>query len=185
MGNKDTRNKLIQTAKLLLMEETNLDNLTARNISTAAGTNLAMINYCFKSKDELLKIAVDEIIAEEFKPYTLEADVNLTAKERLRGTLLQVCKAMIKFKTLTKLPIPYLLLEEDITLPLDILPFIKSHYGNRKGEAECRLIAFGLVYTMQLIFYRAEEFYRYSGLDIEQEQQMEELLDMQIDLLLI
>ncbi len=184
MANQDTRRKLIDTTKRLLTDGTPLETLTARQISAEAGTNLAMINYSFKSKDELLKIAIDEIIAEEFDQHSHLDTPNISAKEQLRELLLHVCHAMIKYRELTKLSIPYLMLNDEISLPLDILPFIKKHFGARKNETDCRVIAFQMVYTMQLIFYRADDFRKYSGIDIMNKQQLQDLIDAQLDLFL-
>ena len=184
MANQDTKNKLISTTKRLLTDGTSLETLTARQISKEAGTNLAMINYCFKSKDELLKIAVDEIVSEEFNQYSQLDYSDKTAKKQLRELLLHVCYAMIKYRELTKLSIPYLMLNDEISLPLDILPFIKTHFGQKKSESECRVIAFQIVYTMQLIFYRAEDFRKYSGIDITNEEQLQDFLDNQLNLFL-
>lgn len=184
MANQDTRNKLIRATKRLLTNNTSFKTLTARQISNEAGTNLAMINYCFKSKDELLKIAVDEIITEEFNQHSRMDSPDKSAKQQLREVLLHVCNAMIKYRELTKLSIPYLILEDEIILPLDILPFIKTHFGAKKNEADCRIIAFQIVYTLQLIFYRAEDFRKYSGIDISNEKQLQNLLDIQLNLFL-
>lgn len=184
MVNQDTRGKLIETAKRLLTEGTPPEALTARQISAAAGTNLAMINYCFKGKDELLKIAVDQIVAEEFRQHSRMDTANITPREQLREMLLHVSNAMIKYRAITRLSIPYLMLNDEITLPLDILPFIKLHFGAKKDETACRVIAFHIVYTMQLIFYRAEDFRKYAGIDMTNQLQLEDFLDAQLDLFL-
>ncbi|MFT8887614.1 MAG: TetR/AcrR family transcriptional regulator [Ethanoligenens sp.] len=184
MANQDTRNKLIATTKRLLTDGNPLEILTARQISNESGTNLAMINYCFKSKDELLKIAVDEIIAEEFNQHSQMESPDKSAKEQLREMLLHVCNSMIKYRELTKLSIPYLMLNDEISLPLDILPFIKTHFETKKNETECRVIAFQMIYTMQLIFYRADDFRKYCGIDITNEQQLQGFLDAQLNLFL-
>lgn len=184
MGNKETRNKLIEATKHLLIEGSSLEALTARHISSEAGVNLAMINYCFKSKDELLKIAVEEIIAEEFSKYANVKSDNSTAKKQLKTTFYHVSKAMIKYRSLTKMSIPYILLNEDISLPYDILPFIIKHYEGKRDETQCKVIAFHIVYTMQLIFFRSRDFYKYSGINVEDEAKLEEFLDSQLDLFL-
>lgn len=184
MKNIDTKSKLIETTKRLLLNGIAAESLTARQISVEAGTNLAMINYCFKSKNELVKIAVGEIVAEEFAQYAKSETSELTAKEQLMELLLHVCGVMMKYRDLTKASIPYLLLEDEISLPLDILPFIKNHFGTGKSESECRIIAYQIVVTLQLIFYRAEEFRKYSGVDITKEQDIAKLLDMQLNLFL-
>lgn len=184
MSQTDTRQKLIEATKKLLTSGTLPKTLTAREISNAAGTNLAMINYCFQSKDELLKIAVDEIVAEEFQEHAQIRSEDISPKEQLRELLIHICDAMVKYRELTRLTIPYLLLNAEISLPLDILPFVTAHFKKRKSETECRVIAFQLVYTLQLIFYREEDFCKYCGIDITKEKQLHDFLDAQLDLYL-
>ena len=55
MQSDDTRNQLIHATKELLLTVQNPEKITARQIASKANVNLAMINYCFGSKDELLK----------------------------------------------------------------------------------------------------------------------------------
>ncbi len=184
MANKDTRAKLIHTTKQLLLDGVPLQTLTARKISTEAGTNLAMINYCFKSKDELLNIAIQEIVSEEFHHYSKTSKVPQTPKVQLRELLLHICNTTIKFQELTRASIPYLLLQEELTLPLQLLPFLKQHFGARRTDSECRVIAFQLVSTMQLIFYRADDFRSFSGIDITDSKQLADFIDFQLNIFL-
>ncbi|MDD2955572.1 MAG: TetR/AcrR family transcriptional regulator [Oscillospiraceae bacterium] len=184
MDNQDTRTKLIETTKRMMTNGIPIKNLTARNISAEAEVNLAMINYCFKSKDELLKTAVGEIVLQEFNRYSHIGDSAKPAKDQLRDLLVHVCNIMVEYQELTKVSIPYFLLNDEIALPFDILPYIRMHYGERKSEAEIRVIAFHLVYTMQLVFYRAEDFKKYSGIDIGNKQQRDDFINTQLDLFL-
>lgn len=179
-----TKDKLIETTKQLLESGANPETLTARFISSKAEVNLAMINYCFQSKDELIKIAVDRIVAEEFQKYARIHSQEVAPKEQLKEILRYVCKAMIKYQSLTKLSIPYLLLNSEISLPYDILPFIKEHFGTKKTETECKVIAFHIVYALQLIFYRSEDFYKYCGINISEEEAMQVFLEEQLNFFL-
>jgi AcrR family transcriptional regulator len=182
-NNNTTKKLLIDVTKRLLSADESIDNLTARQISAEAGINLAMINYCFKSKEELLKLAIDEIIAEEFKEYAVNQNEEMTSKEQLRHLLYHVCDITMKYSRLTKLSIPYILLNDDITLPYDVLPFITKHYQGSKSESECKVIAFQLIYTLQLIFYRSDDFHKYSGIDITHMEELYRLIDLQLNLL--
>ena len=184
MAQQSTREKLLQAARRLLEEDVPPDELTARRLTAEAGVNLSMINYCFHSKDALLKAAVDEIVAAEFRRHAGEAPPGSTPRQQLRARLLPVCLAMLKYRALTQASIPYLLLEEPISLPLDILPDLRAHFGPAKSEETCRLAAFGLVYTMQLTFYRGEEFQRYYGPEIYSDAGAAAFLDAQLDLFL-
>ena len=73
MAQQSTREKLPQAARRLLEEGVPPDELTTRRLTAEAGVNLSMINYCFHSKDALLKAAVDEIVAAEFRRHAGEA----------------------------------------------------------------------------------------------------------------
>jgi len=188
LGNQDTRKKLIKATKKILTESKNIDSLTARQISTEAQTNLAMINYCFKSKDELLKIAINEIVSEEFEKSvnesTDEKSEKQSGKEQLRNILYSVCDVTVKFSNLTKMSIPYILLNDEISIPYDILPFVKKIVGVQKDETECKIIAFQMIYIMQLIFYRSDDFKKYAGINIHDESQRHQFIDLQINLFL-
>jgi len=181
----DTKRQLINATKSLLSKSDTFKNLTARAISSEANTNLAMINYNFNSKDELIKIAVDEIISDEFQQITIHSDSTDSPKQQLKKLLYQICDITLKYKELTRLSMPYFLLNDDIKLPYDLLPYVKKHYGDKKSDSECKIIAFQLVYSFQLIFYRHADFYKYSGFNIDNKDDLHKLIDFNLDILLV
>lgn len=182
MANQETKRKLIDTTKKMLLDGMEVEKVTAREIAKEAEISLAMINYCFKSKDELLKISVDEIVREEFDKGGNLNSSDISVKEQLKQSLLNTSKVMIKYMNLTKASIPYLILNDEINLPFEILPFVEKYFGNEKSDKECRIIAFQVVYILQLIFYRLDDFFRYSGMDIKNINQLEELIDLQLSI---
>ncbi|MDF2839195.1 MAG: hypothetical protein K0S60_898, partial [Evtepia sp.] len=107
MKKSETKNKLLEVTKELLKSGCGINTITARMISEKAGTNLAMINYYFQSKDALLKLVVDELISEEFNQSAIFDDTEKSAKERLQEILFHVCVATIKFRELTTVTIQY------------------------------------------------------------------------------
>jgi hypothetical protein len=76
------------------------------------------------------------------------------------------------------------LLQEEITHPYEVLPIIKKHFGSKKSDAECRVIAYQMISFMQLVFFRSEEFIKYSGINIYDAKQRNDLIDMQLNLFL-
>lgn len=177
MKNTDTRRVLINATKELLQSGEHGYVPTARDIASHAGVNLAMINYSFKSKDELIKVAVDEILSEEFRNFSAESDVD--AKEQLRQTLHHFCSVMLRYSDFTRMTIPYLLLEDAISLPSMILPFLRTIL---QDETECRIIAYNLITILQVIFYRSDAYRHYSGIDINDSNQMNALIDYHLAL---
>ena len=62
MGAQATRDKLLRAASEVACE-VGWAGATSRGIAERAGVNLALINYHFRSKDELLLVALDHSIA--------------------------------------------------------------------------------------------------------------------------
>jgi Transcriptional regulator len=178
-----TKDQLIAATRQLLLSAEAPEKITARQISQAANVNLAMINYCFGSKDELLKTVIDGIIASEFTPFAA-ADHSQNPKEELKNLLYHMSEVTIKYEPITRLSVPYVLLNAPIEIPVDVLPYIREHFKGTRDEKFCKVIAYELVCFLQIIFYRAGDFHKYAGVDVYREAELRELIDSQLDLLL-
>ncbi len=62
-SNTDTKRGQILTTALSLFSELGFDAVSVRDLSTAAGVNLAMISYYFGSKEALLKTLIEERVS--------------------------------------------------------------------------------------------------------------------------
>lgn len=160
------------------------NKITARQIVAEANTNLAMINYHFKSKEALMNIAIERIIANSAKTLKLMNYAELTPKDQLRRMLYDLSNLTVSYSQFTKINLPYILLQAEITQPLDVLPIIKKHFGDKKNDVDCKIIAYQMISFMQLIFLRSEDFLRYSGIDIFNEEQRNAFIDLQVNLFL-
>jgi TetR/AcrR family transcriptional regulator, regulator of cefoperazone and chloramphenicol sensitivity len=175
---------LIAAVKDLLEQSDAPERITSRAIAERAGVNAAMINYYFKSKDQLLTIAVGEIIAASAELFRHAPDQALSPKERLRAALWSLSETVIRFHRYSKIYVPQILLESGIDAPLYLLPDVRQHFHGRKSESECRVIAYQLVSFLQLVFYRADEFFKYSGIDLKNQEERRKLLDEELDIFL-
>lgn len=184
MQSDDTRNQLIQATKELLLSVQNPEKITARQIASKASVNLAMINYCFGSKDELVKKSIDEIIAFEFEQFSFDGQGEHTPKEKLKMLLYHVSEVTIRYISITRLSVPYILLNAPIEIPYGILPYIKEHFQNRKDEQFCKMIAYEIVAFMQIVFYRTKDFCKYSGINLQEQTGLQQFIDSQLDLML-
>lgn len=184
MKDENPKERLLQATVALLNEAEQPEKVTSRQIAERAGMNLAMINYYFGSKDTLVAQAVSYLLDVSAELFKSPADPDRTPKECLRDILRQICRIIVKYRSYTRLYVPHLLLEEEITLPQYILPEIRAHFGESRDETACRVIAYELVSFLQLAFYRSEAFLRYTGLNLADEETAERLLDQQLDLLL-
>ena len=143
-----------------------------------------MINYYFGSKDELTSQALSAIFTIPIDKLQALRNPAEAPKERLENFLIYTSQIVIRYKRYTKLYIPHLLLEADISQPQLILPEIREHFGSEKSEEQCRLIAYQLISFLQLIFYRSDAFMLYSGININLENEAERLINTELNLLL-
>lgn len=164
-----TRAALIAAAEKLMSECDDPDEVTARAITREAGVNLAMINYCFGSREELLyevysgihrqAAAIDpglgEIMSSGLSPKAKLAEVHFRTMKLMLANF-KYCKALTK----------YILIKRKIGDKRASLQFIQQHYGDRKTEGECRLIAFELSGLHELAVLRHEEIRDICGIDL-------------------
>ena len=84
-SNADTKRGQILTTALALFSELGFDAVSVRDLSTAAGVNLAMISYYFGSKEALLKTLIEERVSSlEEVVENIAAGTPETALEKLK-----------------------------------------------------------------------------------------------------
>ncbi|WP_051624280.1 TetR/AcrR family transcriptional regulator [Clostridium akagii] len=180
----NTREALISATVFLISTNKDATKITSREIVAEAKTNLAMINYCFKSKEDLMNIAVQRIIASQANNFKAITNEDITPRDQLKKMLYTLSDITVSYNYLTKISVPYILLHDEITHPLDVLPIIKKHFGGERSETYCRIIAYQMISFMQLVFLRADDFFKYSGIDIFNAKERNDFIDMQLNLFL-
>jgi len=183
MANEGTRNCILDATKTLLLTLEDPGTITARQIAAKAEVNLAMINYCFQSKEKLLKAATDEIITSEFSKLAMD-DTESAAKEKLKSLLYNISEITLKFEKITRLSVPYLIFEAPIELPALILPYIKEHFGEKADESRCRMISFELITVLQIILFRKNDFSLFAGVPLKTSEDFRAFINKQVNLLL-
>lgn len=182
MQSDNAKDHLIQATMKLLSESKNPNKVTARQIANEADANLSMINYYFSSKDALVNIAVNKLMADRANELKEIRDSHIPARQKLMEFLTTMSDITIDFSELTKPTIPYLLLEGEIELPYDILPMVKECCGDKRSETECRIISYQLVSFSQLVFYRSGDFLKLTGIDISDKKQRDTMFQTILDI---
>lgn len=181
-----TREKLINAASELADECEDGAKLTSRAIAERAGVQLAMINYCFKSREALLY----EVFSRNRQKYMKSLEIEqilrseIPPKEKLRKMHYIVAEFLIKEHKFMRAVMGYVLLHRDLSGEQSSLPFVKAHFAGRKTDEECKIIAYELSSMLQLIIYRLDDFRELSGMDLRDTKQLHRLIDMRIDTLL-
>lgn len=182
---KDTvKEELISAAYELLLNAAQPEKITSRQIAEKAGVNLALVNYYFESKDQLLRLAAGKIIEDSADSLRPETNSTIPPRQRLEEMLFQLCEAVVRFEHFTKVYIPYLLLQDEILTPYYLVPILKECFGTAKTETECKIIAYQITVFFQLAFLRGDAFYKYTGLNLHDVKVRKQLIQMQLNLFL-
>lgn len=173
--------RLLNATVELLTETKDANALTARRIAARADVNLAMINYYFSSKDALISAAVEKIIAKRAIELDKIKEKDISPKCRLIEFLLKMADITMEYAQYTRATVPFSLLEKEIEEPYLILPMIKECLGDGHSEMECRIIAYQLISFSKIVFFRADDFRKYAGLDVTKAEERKVLFTTMVD----
>ncbi len=179
-----TRQALIDAAEKLMSECEDPSEVTSRAITREAGVNLAMINYCFGSREELLFEVFGKIRAEALKyepAFELIMNSGLSPKEKLAEIHFRSMKLMLENYNYCKAITKYVLINRKIQAKRTSLQFIQEHFGERKTESECRLIAFELSGIHELAVLRHAELKEVCGIDLRDDEVLKRYVSDNID----
>jgi AcrR family transcriptional regulator len=184
MLGETVKDRLLLATVRLLGERADASGITARQIAREADVNLAMINYYFGSKDALLTAAVRLVIADKAAALREIGGRSGPADRKLRDFLTTMSDITMEYAGLTRPTVPWILLEGDLDATHHLLPLVRECFGDRRSDTECRIIAYQLVSFSQLVFYRSASFLKYTGIDIEDKRQRDELFQTILDIYL-
>ncbi|WP_058301667.1 TetR/AcrR family transcriptional regulator [Gorillibacterium timonense] len=176
----EVKKALLDATVALLHETQDAALLTVRQIADRAQVNIAMINYYFTSKDELVNQAIDLVLKDAVEQWLTVKEEDVDPTTRLINMLKQMADMVIQYYGYTKLSVTYQLVKGDMSVPLYLLPLLKEIYPDRKGEEELRLAAFVLITSTQAMLCRHEEFYKYSGFNAFDKKQRDSAIELLI-----
>mgnify|MGYP002623966150 CR=1 FL=1 len=91
-----TKQNILQ-ATLDLIKTEGADQVTLRKITAAANVNLALVNYHFGSKDNLINEALKMLLTTFQENFSVLDDTSLPPKDRLKAFLLQYVDSVLQY----------------------------------------------------------------------------------------
>ena len=181
-----TKDQLIDAIFSLMEEKEDPLQVTSREIAARAGVKPSMINYCFESRENLIYLTFQK---QYFKFLEEKNVAELMKKDLPPKTFLKeihyiIAECLVENPKFNKAITPSVLFKRNLGHQSFSYPYVKKHYGNRKTEKECKLIAYELSTMMQLILYRKDDIKRDFGIDLDDKKQLKKYIDMRVDLLL-
>jgi len=173
----DSKEQILDATVKLLLDSKDPESITVRDIAAAAGVQLAMINYYFRSKDELLYQAVCALRNRMAGDWLSLKGKEMNAYMRFREMLIALCGMSVKYSKYMRLTVEYELMKAEIVSPQKTLPLIREICGDIRSETSIRITAYEIMSTLQLIFFRAKDISTYLGFDVLEYDRMVEIID--------
>ena len=179
---KDARERIIKAAIEILNEVSDIDKITVRQIAERAKVGVGSINYHFNSKDNLLSIAVGDVLAEMATGFSKQAsNLNLKPVDWLKTMLKELCNVAVTNEKLIRFMATQGIMSGDMNASLYLIPALKEIFGVQKEEIELRVIALQILLPLQVGAIAPAAFRMYSGFDLYDTGARNQFIDMLID----
>lgn len=181
----EARQRILQAAIQMINEADEPERLTIRQIAARAGVGIGLINYHFRSKEALLKQAIDAAAGDMADQWERSIDTSIADPvERLKALLKTNARVALGNPKFLRIGVLYELLEGDFSVPQILLPLLREISGHQRDEQDLRMLAFTLITTMQVLFIRERPFRKYAGIHVYDEAQRDRAIDRLVDQML-
>lgn len=179
---QDTRQSIIDAAKELINETAEVEKITIRQIAARAGVGIGLINYHFKSKDNLLSIAIGHNMQKTILSFTKDSAYSeLDPVAKLKALLKELYSLTGDNEKLIRYMLTFDIMQGNMQTPLSLVPLLKEIYSEQKSEMQLRILALQIIYPLQVTGLNMAEFHMYSEIDLHDIEQRNRFIDMLVD----
>lgn len=182
-----TKSALLKAAEKLMTEFSDPSEVTSRAVSGEAGVNLAMINYCFGSREAMLFEVFKKLQSEALNHNSVFGKIikdDISPKEKLILLHYESMKIMLQNYKYVKAVTKFALLDRSISEERGSFPFIYDHFGGRKTESECLFAAYQISSIHELAVLRHEEIKKVCGIDLTNDETLKKFVTDNINMFL-
>jgi AcrR family transcriptional regulator len=181
-GDQDSRQSILDTAKTLLDEAADIDKITVRQIAERAGVGIGLINYHFKSRDNLLRIAIGDTMSQTI--YAMDDQDSYSGLEP-SAKLKEMLKELYTFggrnEKLMRFVLAHELATGNMQAPLLLIPLLREIFQHQKNDMQLRIIALQILYPIQITALHPSAFHLYSGIQLTSPEERNRFIDVLID----
>ncbi|MCR3758426.1 TetR/AcrR family transcriptional regulator [Clostridium felsineum] len=182
------KEKIIEAAiELIKSSSGEINEITTRSIAKKAEVGLGLVNYHFKSKDNLIEIAVQKIIEGIIKNFKPNIEEKINPIDRLKEVSKEVADFLIENPSVSKISIVGDMMNPralDNTMKT-VKGFMFSLEDVEFSEKEKALLSFILTSVLQNAFLRKEVTENSFGFNFNEKNSRDIFIDFVIDRLFI
>lgn len=182
-NDQDARNRIMNAAIELLDEMDDIEHITVRQIAERAGVGIGLINYHFHTRDNLLKMAVGDVMAKMAVEFIQsEQYAGLKPVRKIKAML----KALYSYGErrhikLMQFVVSNSILSGDMQAQLFLVPVLREVFREKRDDMQLRVIALQILLPLQVAALKPSEFHLYSGIDLYDEGQRNDFIDTLVD----
>ncbi|MHB1483909.1 MAG: TetR/AcrR family transcriptional regulator [Saccharofermentanales bacterium] len=181
------RDKIIDATIGLIKKFGDTSKITMRGIAAEAGVGLAMINYHFQTKDNLINICILKIIGqsiEQFEAYSQNSDMKPIDKLRELGKGIAAFMCINPGISMISMTGDFITPKaDDNTAQVSrmLLPIIKEICCGKKGDRELLILLHMLISSIEAGFLRKDIIRETIGIDFMDTEQRDDFVEFCIN----
>ena len=180
---KMIKEKIIDTTYELIKEYGDINKITVREIAEKAGVGLAMINYHFQTKENLINVCMLKMIGhtiENFNYYSQNPEMK--AIEKMREIGKGIAAFMDANPGFSRISIMNDLVsantnDNSAQVARMLLPIIKEIYGADKTDQELLIMLHVLISSIEVGFLRRDVIRETTGFDFSNSEQRDKFVE--------
>lgn len=176
----NAREKIFQATLDLITGGEDAERITTRQIAAKAGVNLALVNYYYQSKENLLSQVVGMMMGGIISQMLQQDGESADAEAGLRNILLTTADAAFKYHNICKIALSAELRQGCKNSCEMVMPLLKEISGGH-NESDLRIIALQLMLPFHHIVLDPELYGRYLSTDFSDEQKRRSKINQMID----
>lgn len=174
------KEKIFQAALELIGNGEKADSITTRQIAYKANVNLALINYYYQSKENLLSQAAGYKMGDIINRVLEQSSNEGAAAAKLKKLLTTTADFSFRHNEIFKIAVAGEMKEGCRNSCALVMPLLKEIFGN-KDEAELWALALQLMLPFHFIVLYPEKYGDLLGVDFFDEQQRAGMINKMAD----
>ena len=177
------KEKIFQAAKELVLAGKTEQQITTRKIAARAGVNLALVNYYYQSKENLLSEVVGTMMGEIIEQTDQSKRTEADAQTRLKDMLVATADAAFKYRNICKIGISLELKSGCRNSCKLVLPLLKEIFTDG-AESDLNIMALQLMIPFHHIVLNPEYYNRWLGTDFFDRAKRKQKINQMVDCIL-
>jgi len=184
MSPSEAKKKIFQATKELVTAGKTEKQITTREIASRAGVNLALVNYYYQSKENLLSQVVGTMMGEIIEQTDQDEPTETDAQSRLKDMLVATADAAFKYRNICKIAISLELKSGCRNSCKLVLPLLKEIFTDAH-ESDLNIMALQLMIPFHHIVLNPEHYNRWLDTDFFDREKRKQKINQMIDCVLV